>query len=106
MPHFLYRLRVTRVGMLTEGPTEREAAVVGEHFQRLKKLTEEGVVLVAGRTLNNDERTIGIVVFEAGSEAEASAIMKADPCVAQGVMTADLFPFGVALWSKKGPGTG
>jgi len=103
MPQFLYRLQPTRLGMLTGGPTEREAAIIGEHFEYLQRLVADGVVLMAGRTLNNDERTIGIVVFAAASEAEAAALMESDPSVKQGVMNAELFPFGVALWSAAGP---
>jgi uncharacterized protein YciI len=106
MPHFLYRLQPTRLEMLTVGPTELEAAIVGEHFRHLQKLTADGVVLMAGRTLNTDARTMGIVVFVAASETEAAALMQNDPAVKQGVMTAEVFPFGVALWSATGPAAG
>jgi len=104
MPQFLYRLQPTRLGMLTEGPTDSEAAIVGEHFEYLQKLVAEGVVFMAGRTLNNDERTFGIAIFEAASEAAAVALMQNDPVVKQGVMKAELFPYRVALWSPKSPG--
>ena len=103
MPQFLYRIRPTRLGMLTDGPTDREASIVGEHFQYLKKLVSDGVVLMAGRTLNADEHSFGIAVFVATSEAEAAEIMQNDPAIKQGVMRAELFPFGVALWSVRGP---
>ena len=95
---YIYVLRVTRPGMLTEGPTAEEAAVVGRHFNFLSRLTEQGVVLMAGRTLTNDERTRGYVVLRAVDEAAARTIMEHDPAVAEGVMTAELFPFKVALW--------
>ena len=104
MPQFLYRIQPTRTGMLTEGPTEQEARIVGEHFDYLKTLTAEGTVLMAGRTLHNDERTFGIVVFVAESEAKAGEIMRTDPAVRHGVFRAELFPYTVALWSQKGPG--
>jgi uncharacterized protein YciI len=104
MPHFLYRLHPTRVEMLTEGPTECEVATVGEHFKYLQKLVAEGVVFMAGRTENIGERTFGIVIFQAPTEPAAVALMQNDPAVKQGVMTAKLFPYRVALWSAKGPG--
>ena len=50
MPQFLYRIQPTRPGMLTEGPTEREGAIVNEHFEYLQKIVAEGVVFMAGRT--------------------------------------------------------
>jgi uncharacterized protein YciI len=89
--------------MITDGPTDREAAIVGEHFKYLQQLLAEGTLLMAGRTLNADDRTFGIVVFAAGSEAEASAIVGGDPAVKHGVMHAELFPYRVALWSDKAP---
>jgi uncharacterized protein YciI len=75
--------------------------MIGEHFNYLARLVEEGVVLLARRTLNADERTFGIVVFAAPSEAEARKLMHDDPAVRQGVMKAELFPFKVALWSTQ-----
>jgi uncharacterized protein len=100
---FLYRVRPTRLGMLTEGPTEHESAIVGAHFSYLKGLVDQGVVLMAGRTLNADESTFGIAIFEAESMEEAKEIMRADPAVREGVMWAELFPYRVALWSAMGP---
>ena len=102
MPQYLYRIRPTRPGMLIDGPDEREAQAVGQHFAYLKALTEGGTVLMAGRTLTADEQAFGIVVFVAPSQAEAEKLMNQDPAVRQGVMTAELFPFRVALWSSSG----
>ncbi len=103
MQEFLYRIKPIRLAMLTEGPTEREAEIVSEHFSHLERLVAEGTVLMAGRTLNADEHTFGIVVFLAESEASAQELVSADPAVKQGVMQAELFPYRVALWSKIGP---
>lgn len=100
---YLYRIQPVRAGLLSEGPTEQEAAVVGAHFTYLETLTSQGKVLMAGRTLTTDESTFGIVVFVADSDEAAAELMQADPVVRGGVMTATLFPFRVALWSKKGP---
>ena len=102
MPQFIYRLLPTRLEMLTVGP-EREAEVVRQHFEHLQGLTAAGVVLVAGRTQTADERTYGIVVFVAQSEASARQLMAEDPAVKHGVMRAELSPFRVALWSSTGP---
>ena len=53
--------------MLTEGPTPEEERVVGEHFAHLEDLTERGVLILAGRTLNTDETSFVIVMFRAGT---------------------------------------
>jgi uncharacterized protein YciI len=99
MPEFIYRIVPARAGMLAGGPTLREARVVDEHFAYLERLTDERRVLMAGRTLTDDERSFGIVVFVAESDAAARDLVDHDPAVRAGVMTAELWPFRVALWS-------
>jgi len=99
MQEFVYVLRVTRLAMLTEGPTEQEAAAVGRHFEYLKELTQQRIVLMAGRTLTADNQTRGYVVLQAPDEKSARDMMQGDPAVEEGVMTAELFPFKVALWN-------
>lgn len=94
---YLYRIRPARPAMLTEGPTPEEEAIVGAHFTYLRGLTERGVVILAGRTLNSDERSFGIVVFNAEDDDAAGQIVRDDPAVRGGVMTAELFPYRVAL---------
>jgi len=94
---WLYRIRPTRIAMLSDGPTQEEGAAMAAHFQYLKGLTEQGVVVLAGPTLVLDDSNFGIVVFHAEDEAAAQAIMQADPAVQAGVMHADLFPFKVSL---------
>jgi uncharacterized protein YciI len=96
---FLYRIVPTRAQMLVSGPTEREMAVVDSHFAHLQKLAADGVVLMAGRTLDTGPDTWGIVVLQAASLAEAEALMRGDPAIAQGVMRGELFAYRVAVWS-------
>ena len=57
------------------------------------------MVLMAGRTLVAGPDTFGIVVFTAASLAEADAVMRSDPAIAQGVMRCELFPYRVAVWA-------
>ncbi len=97
---WLYVLKVTRLEMLTEGATEEEDRVVSDHYNHLKKNLEEDVVVLMGRTTNNDEDTIGLVIFRAESEAEAETIMESDPAIREGVMSAKLFPYRIALMAK------
>lgn len=77
--------------------TEEDNQAVASHFQRLKAFTETGKVILAGRTLNEDASQFGLIIVEVGSEAEAREIMDQDPAVKAGVMTAELFPYRVAL---------
>lgn len=101
MNEYLYVLKPTRLGMLTdEGPTEDEQRIVGEHFAHLQNLHSQGTVILAGRTLNADETTMGLVIFRSESDEEAERIMLSDPAIINKVMTATLFPYRIAL----GPG--
>jgi len=97
---YLYRIEPTRAALLTEGPTREEAAAIDRHFAYLQDLTARGVVLLAGRTLNTDESSFGIVIFRAKSEADAERIVREDPAVSAGVMRSELFPYRIALVSE------
>lgn len=94
---YLYRISPNRLEMLLSGPTPEEAHVLQEHSAYLKDLTDRGVLLLAGRTLNNDETTFGIAIIKAANPAEARALMNNDPFVKRGVARAVLFPFTPAF---------
>lgn len=96
MMQFLYRIIPTRLRMVTEGPTDVEEAILTRHLNYLKSLTDQGTVLLFGRTQNSDETTFGIAIFRAESENEARSIMVNDPAVKGGLMRAELYPYKVA----------
>jgi uncharacterized protein YciI len=97
MHQYLYRLSLTRPALLTTGPTAAEQATLGRHLAFLESLKERGSLILAGRTLTTGPETFGIAIFESEDEAAARAIMNPDPAVAEGVMTAELFPYRVAV---------
>jgi len=94
---FLYKLKLKPQYLDQNNWTDKENDIVQRHFMRLKELTEKGTVILAGRTLNEDETQFGIVVIEVDSEKEAQNLMESDPAVAEGIMDATLFPYQVAL---------
>ena len=94
---YVYKLKLIPKLLNKSNWTEKENNIVGEHFNRLKELTEEGIVILAGRTLNSDESQFGIVIFEAMNDVEAENFMNEDPAVKEEIMTAEVFPFHVAL---------
>jgi uncharacterized protein YciI len=81
--------------------TERDKALTSAHFQRLRKATDSGQVILAGRTSEDLAKTFGLVIFEAENDTAAEAFMRADPAVDGGVMTATLHPYSVALQRKR-----
>ncbi|MBI1730403.1 hypothetical protein HY229_05890 [Candidatus Acetothermia bacterium] len=98
---FIYKLKPTRVEMLRSGLTPEEEKSVSEHFHYLKNLCDQGVVVLAGRTLTTDETTFGIAILNASSEQDALSIMTHDPAVVKHVMHAELFPFRIAMQSAQ-----
>jgi uncharacterized protein YciI len=75
--------------------TDEERAVWGVHFERLERLTAEGVLVLAGPTLG--PVNTGILVFEAEDEAAAQRLLDEDPTVAGGFVRGELRPFRVSL---------
>ena len=79
--------------------TAGEQAIVGEHFQRLIKKKEEGIVVLAGRTelpLNNPDM-MGLVIFYSKDDKEALQFMMDDPAVKAKIMLAKVHPYGLAI---------
>lgn len=101
---YLYQLQPTRLAMLTEGTTVEEGETISRHFAYLCDLEERSILILAGRTLNTDESSFGIVIFTADSEEEAREIMNNDPSIRDGVMRARLYPYRVALISEANAG--
>ena len=94
---YIYKIQAVRPEMITEGRTPEEDHVVGEHYSYLERLTRQGVVLLAGRTLTDDYAGFGLILFSADSQQAAEKIVRNDPAVAQRVMRAELYPFRASL---------
>lgn len=94
---FLYQLKLIPSLLIEDNWTERENDIVARHFEALKNAEQEGTLILAGRTLDMDAEGFGIVIFEVDCEEEAQLFMETDPAVKEGIMTATLFPYRVAL---------
>jgi uncharacterized protein YciI len=79
--------------------TKNDEAIVGEHFQRLIKMKNEGVVVLAGRTLLelNNPDGMGLVIFYAKDDKEALQFMMEDPAVKNKIMKTKVLPYSIAL---------
>jgi uncharacterized protein YciI len=75
--------------------TEEDTRIASEHFAYLQRATRDGIVILAGRSL--DGKGPAVVIFEADTEDDARRFMEADPFVAGGLMRASLHPFRAAL---------
>jgi len=81
--------------------TDADNAVVGRHFAHLQSLLAEGKLILAGKTEGLDEKTFGIVIFEAEDLESAQELMRLDPAVHEGIMNATLYPYTIALMKGK-----
>ncbi len=97
MQQFIYLFDAVRPELVTDpGAWTEEDTRIGEaHFAHLKRATEEGTVILAGRSA--DGTGPALVSFEAASEEEARRFMESDPFVSGGLMRATLHPFRAAL---------
>jgi uncharacterized protein YciI len=66
-----------------------------EHGRYMIELYGKGALKFAGPFLDDSG---GAMVFEAGSEADAKAIVAADPAVVNGIMIGDLRPWRIVDW--------
>lgn len=94
---FIYTIEPTRPELATDPDawTEEENQIAAQHFAYLKQATEEGTVILAGRS--PDGVGPAVVIFEASSEDQARQFMENDPFMASGLMHAKLHPFRAAL---------
>ena len=94
---FLYQLKLIPSLLEETNWTNQENKIVQHHFEELQRLQKIGKLILAGRTLDMDSSGFGIVILEVDSEEEARMLMENDPAVKEGIMTATLFPYRVAL---------
>ncbi|WP_158095095.1 YciI family protein [Gottfriedia luciferensis] len=93
MENFIYVLKPVRSTFLHDS-TEEERKIVSEHFHYLQNLNNDKKVALAGRT---EKAEFGIVLLNVESIQHAEEIMQNDPAVKNNVMTAELYPFLIAL---------
>jgi len=107
MPQWLIVLSLARPELQDpKAWTPADNAAVGAHFGRLQKLTEEGKVVLFGRTQDTQPNgnlvpdTMGLIILEAPDRAAAQAVLDGDPAVKAGLMRGKVFSYQVALQRK------
>jgi uncharacterized protein YciI len=78
--------------------TAEEKRAVGDHFEYLKRLLEEGTLLLAGPCL---DASMGIAVLETDSFEQAEAVLARDPAVLAGVFRGEIRPYRVSLMAGR-----
>lgn len=97
MKQFIYVLKPIPRLRVAENWAQPDEDKVSLHFKFLTELLAKDALLLAGKTDGLDDHTFGIVILQCDSYDSAKAIMEADPAVKYGVMTAELYPYTIAL---------
>jgi uncharacterized protein len=97
---FIYVLRLVPRLHSESAWTKEDNMALDRHFTRFKLAIEKGELILAGRTMEPNDKTFGIAIFQAPDEKAARSFMESDPAVVGGLMTAELYPFAVALQRK------
>ncbi len=83
-------------------PDDKEAnAALGGHSKYWAEQLKSGKALLAGGMKGDYWDNVAMIIFEAGSEAEAQQIVKGDPAVKAYVFQAQVRPFDVSYISDK-----
>jgi len=94
MAEWIYFIHAPRQDFAATMSMEERAAFA-DHYRRLVRLVQDGVVVLAGPTLG--PINTGIVIFEAPDEETARRIMDEDPVIARGIGSGELRPFELSL---------
>lgn len=94
MPEWIYFLHPPRENFAAT-MTDEENEAWGRHFERLKQLLDDGVLIMAGPTLGTINT--GVSVFEAPDQAAARKIVDDDPAIIGGFARGELRPYRVSL---------
>ena len=107
MPQWLVVLSLARPELQDPKTwTDADNAAVGAHFLRLKQMTEEGKVILFGRTQDTQANghlvpdTMGLIILEAADRAAAEQVLSEDPAVKAGLMRGKVYSYQVALQRK------
>jgi uncharacterized protein YciI len=98
---FIYLLKLTPGYFDDNNWKEMDKQTVQVHFNRLQDMLSKGKLILAGRADVENEKTFGIVIFEADSFEEAVRIANEDPAVKAGIMSVEVFPFSLPLMKKE-----
>ena len=100
--HYIYVLRPVSRLMNEKSWTTADNLALARHLRYLKDLLKDERLLLAGRTADINEKTFGIVIFEAKTKEEAYSVMMEDPALIEGIMEGEVYPYKVALMSGTG----
>jgi uncharacterized protein YciI len=92
-------MRMYVLCILKTGPKDAEMKgkardeIFAGHFANIRRLADEGKLVVAGPFEENDKSWRGLYIFNVATLEEADKLVQLDPAVKAGVFVADLTPW-------------
>jgi uncharacterized protein YciI len=90
---FIGLFKAANPDFVKQGPSPADMPLLRKHVEYLQKLTDQGISVVAGHTLNHDESAFGIVILRTDSESSARKILAEDALVQAGLVKVQVFQF-------------
>ena len=86
-----YVLVILKTGPKADISKEESSKLFGGHMVNIRRLADEGKLLVAGPMTPNDRNYEGIFIFNVKTTKEAEALLASDPAVAAGALAFEAY---------------
>src|SRR5689334_22851399 len=93
---FVYRIEPVRKDLTLQNLTDVEKPILAQHAAYLKKLLDDGKLVLAGQAFEQTSMW-GIVIVNAADAPSAEAIMTADPAFQAKIFQGKVVPFRVVF---------
>lgn len=88
-----YIMAFLKSGKVSSGNKAESDSLQMEHLKNIIKLAEEGVLVLAGPFMSNDQDLRGIYVFNVKTVEEARKLTETDPAIRAGILEMELIPW-------------
>ncbi len=86
-----YIMVVLKTGPNSSTDTQFINQIFRGHLDNIRRLAEEGKLIVAGPLGKNDRNYRGIYIFDVSSVEEAEALLQTDPAIKEGLLATEIF---------------
>lgn len=99
-----YVFCILKTGSNTTATAEEKKKYFEGHMANIKRLADEGKLIIAGPFMKNERNYRGIFIFNCGTIEEAQKLVETDPAVQAKIFEAELTPWysSAALMLLKG----
>ncbi len=88
-----YVLAILKTGSNTEADRETVQRCFAGHLENIRRMADDGKLIVAGPLGKNDQAYRGIFIFNVATLEEAEELLQTDPAIEAKLLDADLYPW-------------